>query len=172
MGLITHYVLFFIHPASRQVSIAGITPHPAEGWMKQIARNATMAGWGFLEGCRYLIHDRDTKYCAAFAAILRAAGVVPLPLSPRSPNLNAFAERFVLSVKSECLDKLILFGEASLRHVLEQFVEHYHSERNHQSKENRILFASRADHVGSRDGPIRSRQRLGGLLHFFYRSAA
>ena len=107
-GLVTYYVLFFIHLESRRVEIAGITPHPNEAWMKQIARNVTMDEWGFLESCRYLIHDRDTKFTESFRSIVKSGHVKPLKLPARSPNLNAFAERWVKSVKGEVLSKLIL----------------------------------------------------------------
>ena len=86
-------MLFFIHLESRRVEIAGITLHPNERWMKQIARNVSMDGWGFLGGCRYLIHDRDTKFTDSFRAIVRSSAVEPLKLAARSPNLNAYAER-------------------------------------------------------------------------------
>ncbi len=127
-GLATYYVLFFIRLQSRRVEIAGVTRHPAEGWMKQIARNVTLDGWGFLAGCRYLLHDRDTKYTRSFRAIIDAGLVETLPLPARSPNLNAYAERWVRSVKEECLARLVLFGEASLRRALNEFVAHYHAE--------------------------------------------
>ena len=111
-GLVTYYVLFFIHLHSRKVEVSGLTPHPNGQWMKQIARNVTMDEWGFLEGCRYLIHDRDTKYCQSFRDIIEFGDVKTLPLPARSPNLNAFSERRVKSVKDDCLSKLILFGES------------------------------------------------------------
>jgi transposase InsO family protein len=117
-GLVTCYVLFFIHLATRRVEIAGITRNPDEKWMRQIARNATMHGSGFLANHRYLLHDRDTKFSAGFQSLLASGGITCLPLPARSPNLNAFAERFVRSAKEECLDRLVLFGEGSLRHVL------------------------------------------------------
>ena len=88
-GLVTYYVLFFIHLESRRVEVAGITPHPNEAWMKQVARNVTMDEWGFLESRRYLIHDRDTKFTDSFRAIVRSGHVEPLKLPARSPNLNA-----------------------------------------------------------------------------------
>jgi putative transposase len=124
-GLVTYYVLFFIHLGSRQVHVAGVTPHPNEAWMVQIARNVTMEEWGFLEPGQYLIHDRDTKFCAAFQRSIDEAGIERVVLPPRSPNLNAYAERWVRSVKDEALSRLILFGEASLRHALQEYVEHY-----------------------------------------------
>jgi hypothetical protein len=126
-GLATYYVLFFIHLESRRVDIAGITIHPDELWMKQIARNVTMEGCGVLRDCCYLLHDRDAKYTQSFQAIIASGRVEPLALPARSPNLNAFAERWVRSVKEECLSKVILLGERSLRRALNEFVEHYHA---------------------------------------------
>lgn len=169
-GLVTYYCLFFIHLDSRLVHLAGITPSPDEAWMKQIARNITDAQNGFLWGKRYLLHDRDSKFCESFRQILKDTGVKPLALTARSPNLNSFAERFVRSTKEECVERMILFGEGSLRHALENFVAHYHAERNHQGKENSLLCPSPGDRVGTRDGPIRCRQRLGGLLRFYHRA--
>jgi transposase InsO family protein len=130
-GLVTYYVLFFMHLGSREIRIAGITPHPNEAWMVQVARNVTMEAWGFLSPGQYLIHDRDGKYCPAFQQLIDAAGVKRVPLPPRSPHLNASAEWWVRSVKEECLSRLILCGEASLRHALTQYVAHFHYERNH-----------------------------------------
>ncbi len=171
-GLVTYYCLFFIRLATREIRIAGITTSPEEGWMKQIARNMTMAGWGFLKNCRFLIHDRDTKFTAAFDAILKAAGVTPVWLPPHCPNLNSIAERFVRSAK-ECTERFILFGERSLEHVLREWAQEFYAhERNHQGRENRILVPRPGDRIGARDGPIRCRQRLGGALKFYYREAA
>jgi putative transposase len=170
-GLITYYVLFFIHLGSRQVHVAGVTPHPDERWMVQIARNVTMAEWGFLSAGQYLIHDRDGKYCPAFQQLINAAGVTRVSLPARSPNLNAYAERWVRSVKEECLSRLILFGEASLRYALTQYVEHFHHERNHQSKGNMRLFPAVSEGP-AREGPIQCRERLGGLLTYYERKAA
>src|SRR6516225_8968220 len=99
-----------------------------------------MEEWGFLTPGQYLIHDRDGKYCPAFQQIIDEAGVTRVPLPPRSPNLNAYAERWVRSVKEECLAQLILFGERSLQRVVSNYLEHYHQERNHQGKDNLLLF--------------------------------
>ena len=170
-GLVTYYVLFFIHLGSRQVHIAGVTPHPNEPWMVQVARNVTMEEWGFLSPGQYLIHDRDGKYCPAFQQLIDAAGMKRVPLPPRSPNLNAYAERWVRSVKEECLSRMILFGEASLRHVLTQYVEHYHHERNHQGQGNVLLFLTVSQDT-ERTAPIQCRERLGGLLKYYTREAA
>ena len=170
-GLVTFYVLFFIKLDTREVRMAGVTAHPNEQWMMQVARNATMEAWGFLEPGQYLIHDRDTKYCDAFTQIIDGAGVKHLPLPPRSPWLNAFAERWVKSVKDEALSRMILFGENSLRHVLDEYIEHYHTERPHQGKGNVIPFPVPRPE-GAADGPIECRERLGGLLKYYSRKAA
>jgi len=119
-GLVTYYVLFFIRLGTREVLIAGGTPHPNKAWMMQTARNVTMEEWGFLSPGQYLIHDRDGKYCPVFQQIIDNAGVERVVLPPRSPNLNAYAERWVRSVKEEALSKMILFGEDSLRYVLNE----------------------------------------------------
>jgi transposase InsO family protein len=171
-GLVTYYVLFFIHLESRRVEVVGITPHPNEAWMKQIARNVTMDEWGFLENRRYLIHDRDTKFTDSFRRIIKSSDVEPLKLPARSPNLNAYAERWVRSVKEEALSKLILFGEASLRRVLREYVTHFHEERNHQGKGNVLLFPSSQEQTICRDHAVCCRERLGGLLKYYHRKAA
>ena len=171
-GLVTFYVLFFIHLETRRVEVAGITPHPNEAWMKQIARNVTMDEWGFLESRRYLIHDRDTKFTDSFRVIIKSGQVKPLKLPARSPNLNAHAERWVKSVKEEVLSKLILFGEASLRRALTQYLVHFHREPNHQGKGNVLLFRLNRQSVSNSDRSVRCRERLGGLLKYYHREAA
>ena len=168
-GLLTVYVLFVIRLASREVHVAGATPHPDEAWMKQMERNLTMADIGFLDGTRYLVHDRDSKFRPSFDQTLRVAGVKPVKLPSQSPNLNANAERFVRSVKSECLSKLLLFGEDALRRALSEYVAHYHTERNHQGKGNQILFP---ESQPQSEGLVACKQRLGGVLKFYYREAA
>jgi putative transposase len=109
-GLVTYYVLFFIHLESRKVSIAGITDHPEACWICQVACNSTLEGMGHLNGCRYLLHDHDANFGAEFRETFAAGSVKCLRLPPRSPSFNAFAERWVRSVKEECLSHLILFG--------------------------------------------------------------
>src|SRR5205814_2026207 len=139
-GLVTYYILFFIDIAFRTVHIAGITPHPDNQWMTQIARNVADVEDGFLHGTRrHLILDRDTKYTDEFRRVLVREGIHLIRLPPRSPNLNAFAERFVRSMKSECLNRMIFFGQASLQHAITHFIAHYHAERNHQGLANQLL---------------------------------
>jgi len=170
-GLVTYYVLFFIQLESRRVDIAGITIHPDELWMKQMSRKVTMEGCGILRDCRYLLHDRDTKYTRSFRAIIASGQVEPLALPARCPNLNAYAERWVRSVKEECLSKVVLFGERSLRRALNEYVEHYHAERNHQGKGNVLLFPPDRD-IRREPQSIQCRERLGGLLRYYHQEAA
>ncbi len=170
-GLVTCYMLFFLHLQSRCVNIAGITRHPDREWMEQVGRTATQDGWGYLHSCRYVLHDRAAKFCAAFRSALAIVGVKAIPLPAQSPNLNAFAERWVRSVNQECLSKIILFGEGSLSRVLTEYGRHYHSERNHQGKGNRLLFPDVGEQPDPQPRSIECRQRLGGLLKY-YRCAA
>jgi transposase InsO family protein len=170
-GLVTYYVLFFIDIASRAVKIAGITAHPDNHWMTQVARNLTdLNDDGFLRGKRYLILDRDTKYSDAFRSVLVRQGIQVIRLPPRSPNLNAFAERFVRSIKEECLSRMIFFGPVSLRRAIGHFIVHYHTERNHQGLGNRLLQPEPTAGL-SRHSVLR-RQRLGGMLNYYHRAAA
>jgi transposase InsO family protein len=169
-GLVTYYVLFFIDISSRAVNIAGVTAHPDSRWMTQIARNVTDLNDGFLRGKRYLILDRDTKYCDAFRTTISREDIEVIRLPPRSPNLNAFAERFVRSIKSECLNRMIFFGQSSLQHAISHFMAHYHVERNHQGLGNRLVRPTSIRTPPHH--PIRRQQRLGGLLSYYYRAAA
>jgi len=170
-GLVTFYVLFLIELDTREVHLAGVTSHPNEVWMMQMARNLMMDEWGILKPGQYLIHDRDTKYCAAFRKLLDDASVNCLPLPPKSPNLNAHAERFIRSVKSEALSRFILFGENAFRHVLSEYLAHYHQERCHQGLGNVIPFP-KPQAANDLEGPIQCHERLGGLLKFYNRQAA
>jgi len=121
--------------------IAGIIRQPEKDWMSQIARNLTDCDDGFRNGSRHLIHDRDPLFATSFRELLRSSGVEAVKLSARSPNLNAYAERFVRSIKSECLAQIIPLGERHLRHVLKEYTEHYHIERNPQGLGNRLVEA-------------------------------
>ena len=171
-GLKTYYVLFFIHLESRRIYWAGATRHPDQEWMEQIARNVTMEQTGILANGKYLLHDRDSKYCSSFRQLIEAEKIKALALPPQSPNLNAYAERWVRSVKDECLSKLILFGERSLKRALHHYEIHYHHERNHQGKDNLLLFPSPPQPLSGKHGKPRCRERLGGLLKYYERQAA
>jgi putative transposase len=170
-GLATYYVLFFLHLETRRVTLAGITQHPTEEWMVQMARNAVDDVDGALLPIRYALHDRDTKFCSSFRTMLQSGGVKPIRLPPRSPNLNAHAERWVRSIRQECLSKLILFGEASLRRTVTEFLGHYHFERNHQGKENLLLFPASGSPPSLPNRTLSCQLRLGGLLKFYQRAA-
>ena len=169
-GLVTFYVFFLIELATRRIQIAGITPGPHETWMMQIGRDLTDPVDGFLADRKLLIIDRDSKYSAAFRSLLTDAGVEPVRLPARSPNLNAYAERSVRSIKDECLSRMIFFGERSLRKATRKFAAHHHAERNHQGLDNRLIDSN--GRVESAIGRVTCRGRLGGMLRFYHRAAA
>ncbi|MCP3998429.1 MAG: transposase family protein [bacterium] len=169
-GLVTFYVFFVIKFATRKIEISGITANPNEAWMMQIGRNVTDPVDGFLADKKLLILDRDRKFSIAFRELLGTAGVEVVRLPPRSPNLNAHAERFVRSIKDECLNRMIFFGERSLRRATRDFVAHYHAERNHQGLDNRLIEPAKRN--GSDIGTTRCMERLGGLLRFYHRAVA
>ena len=168
-GLVRYVVFFVMKLNTRTVEIAGITRQPDEAWMTQVARNLTDTRDGFLRSVQYLILDRDPLYTAAFRRLLRDGDVKPLVLPAWSPNLNAFAERFVGSAKSECFARIVPLGEGHLRAAVREFVHHYHEERPHQGLANELI-APKTTLVGT--GRVTCRKRLGGVLKFYYREAA
>jgi len=137
--------------------------------MSQVARRVTNAVDGILHGNPYLIHDRDLLYTAEFQGILASVGVAAVRLPPQSPNLNAYAERFVRSIKESCLDRLVVIGENSLRTAVRGFVAHYLSERHHQGLGNRLILPKTSSPENK--GSIQCRNRLGGMLKYYYRAA-
>ena len=169
-GLVDYYVLFFLHLGSRRVIVTGMTAHPHELWVLQQARNFVLLTDQENSAPTHLIHDLDTKFTKAFDERLRADGVEPVKVGPAAPNLNAHAERLVLSIKSECLDHFIVFGEDHLRHLVSSFVEHYNTERPHQGVGNVPLKI--AGDVPTNEGEIVCHERLGGLLRHYERKAA
>jgi transposase InsO family protein len=166
-GLVTYYTLFVIDLASRWVHLVGSTPQPDEAFVVQTARTLTHADNGALVGHRILICDRDTKWSEAFRRTLAAAGIRVVQTPPRAPDCNAYAERCVRSIREECLDRLVILGEAHLRRALREFAAHYHAARNHQGLHDELIAPAL---TGSPDGPLRCRPRLGGLLHYHYRA--
>jgi putative transposase len=149
--------------------IAWITIHPNEPWMKQMARNVTMEGCGILRDSRYLLHDHDTKFTQSFRAIIASGQVEPLALPARSPNPECL--RGALGqIGEECLSKVILFGERSLRRALNEYVDHYHEERSHQGKDNVLQFPRNRDL--DRERCVQCREGLGGLLRYYHQEAA
>ena len=169
-GLVTYYVLFVMELSTRRVHIAGITRNPNERWMMQVARNLTDPVDGFLCSKRFLIIDRDCKFSGAFRNLLLISGVRPVRLPARSPNLNAYAERFVRSIKTDCTHRLIFLGERSLRYAIDEYMDHYHEERPHQGIGNRPPVARESRLCPATN--IECRERLGGLLRSYQGRAA
>jgi transposase InsO family protein len=167
-GLVTYYTVFVIDLASRRVQIAGSTPHPDKVFMRQVGRTLTDPDEGVLVGHHVLICDRDAKWSAPVRERLGEAGIRVVQTPFQAPNANAYAERFVRSIKHECLNRVIPFGDRHLRRTIAEFVEHYHGERNHQGLGNELI-----DGAPSVEGVdrIRRRQRLGGLLNYYCRAA-
>ncbi len=168
-GLITYYALFFIRHKTREVHIADITTNPNEAWMCQHARNLTDPETGFLKEKDILLHDRATKYTTHFCRILNQSGVKTKKLPPESPNLNAYAERFVRTVKEQCLKRLIITNENQLRLVLKEFLKYYHHERCHQGIGNVIPFPRPDDNIGNKKGKVIRKSRLNRLLNYYHR---
>jgi transposase InsO family protein len=167
-GLVTYYTVFVIDLASRRVQIVGSTPCPDELFMRQMSRTLMIADEGLLRTHRVLICDRDGKWSAATRQLLEDAGTHVVQTPYRAPNANAYAERFVRSIKEECLDRIIPIGERHFRRAVHEFVEHYHRERNHQGLANALILGAPETGTG---GPIRRCPRLGGLLSYYARSA-
>ena len=163
-------MIFVIDLPTRRIEIAGISSAPCGTWTEHVVRSLIDDFDGFLLGKRYPIHDRDPLFTGAFDNLLRAAGVRPIRLPPRSPNLNAYAERFVRSTKEECLDRMIILGERRLREVVDEYVEHYHRERPHQGIGNVLI--QPIEVPPEMDDPVARRDRLGGLLRSYHRAAA
>jgi Integrase core domain len=168
-GLVTYYTAFVIELHSRRVHVLGSTPHPDEAFVVQTMRHLTNEVDGVFGGNRLLICDRDRKWSAAVEGFLASAGVKVIRTPFLAPNCNAHAERFVRSIKEECLNRVIPLGERHLRRTLAEFMAHYHGERNHQGLDNDLIERPPRPRAG---GPVHRRQRLGGLLSYYYRAAA
>ena len=165
-GLVRYMVLVVIDYSTRKVEIAGIIPQAYGEWMEQIARNLTDPIDGFLKNKKYLIHDWDPLFTKEFKEILRQGGVKCVKTAVASPNMNPFVERFIRSIKYECLNKMLIFGERHLRYVVSEYISHYHQERPHQGIGNNIIEPQPQD-----DGEIICHERLGGLLKSYRRAA-
>jgi putative transposase len=159
---------------TRAVHIAGIRLAPDAAWMLQMARNLLDPVEGFLRNATYLIHDRDPLFTQAWTKLLESGGVKSVKIPAHSPNCNPYAERFVRTIRSECLDHFVIFGERHLRHRVRAFVAYYNTERFHQGLGGELV--TPRPMVSSKDkgevGAIRCRSRLGGLLNFYHRQAA
>ena len=168
-GLVTYYLLFVMELKSRRVCFAGCTPNPTEAWMVQQARNLTDCEVGFLIDKKILIMDRDPKFCGGFRSLLQQRGVRSFRSPARTPNMNAPMERFFGSLKRECLDHLVLFGQQPLRNAVREYLLHYHHERPHQGLGNQRITPSAAP--SEIDAPMETTERLGGLLRSYKRAA-
>jgi transposase InsO family protein len=167
-GLVTYYTLFVIELESRRVHMVGSTPHPDEAFMLQAMRSVTDSVEGILHRHSVLLCDRDRKWSGAVLEFMRSSGVHVVQTPVRAPNCNAHAERFVRSIKSECLNRVIPLGERHLRRAIAEYVAHYHGERNHQGLENELIV--RGAPLQS-SGAVRREQRLGGMLSYYRRAA-
>lgn len=158
-------VLVVIDYATRKVEIAGIIEQAHGKWMQQMAKNLTDPFSGFLKNKKYVVRDRDPLYTDAFIEVLKAGGVEAIKSMPLAPNFSPFVERFIRSIKYECLDRMLIFGEAHLRYIVENYISHYHEERAHQGLDNQII---KPPPQGK--GKIVCHERLGGLLKFYKRA--
>ena len=161
-------MLFFIEVGSRRVHLAGCTTNPTAAWVVQQARNLSFTG--LFEQMRFLIHDRDSKFTASFDEVFRSEGIRVVHTPVRAPQANAYAERFVRTLRTECLDWLLILGRRHLEHVLRTYVNHYNRERPHRGLALQPPEASPLRSPGG--GDVHRRDRLGGLIHEYYRAAA
>ena len=165
----TLYVLVFIDIGSRRVHFAGCTPHPNGRWVTQQARQMVWELEGREPKIRFLIRDNDKKFSQSFDTVFRSQGIEVIRTPYRAPNANAFAERWIRSVREECLDKLLIIHPSHLRRVMRDYVAHYNSARPHQGIAQQIPIPQRAT---TPDGPVYARNVLGGIIHEYYRQAA
>jgi transposase InsO family protein len=163
----TLYVLFFIELSTRRVHLAGVSTHPRSAWVTQQARN--LAVEGRLGEIRFLIRDRDAKFSGPFDEVLCTEGVRVMATPIRSPKANAFAERFVKTVRRECLEHLLVIGKRQAQRILREYVRHYNEERPHRGP---ALETPEPSAIRSRDGVVVRVARLGGLIHEYHRIAA
>ena len=170
-GLVTHHVLFVVDHATRAVEILGVTTNPDGAFMAQVGRNLIDPVDGFLRDKKFLIADLDTKFTERFREVLEHGGVRVIRTAYQAPNMNAIAERWVRSIKSECLDRMILFGEGMLRRALREYGAHFHRERPHQGLGNELIGRPESPVVGDDDGEVVESERLGGLLLSYSRVA-
>ena len=166
----TIYVLFFIELSTRRVHVLGVTVHPDSAWVTQQARNLAIDER--LSGVRFLLRDRDAKFSEPFDAVLRAEGVRVIRTPIRAPRANAFVERFVKTVRRECLDHVLIYGRRHLERVLQAYVTHYVEERPHRGLSLAVPASNRTPQLrGTTRTLVERRDVLGGLIHE-YRWAA
>jgi len=169
-GLTRFYVLFVIDLSTRRVEIAGISCTPHGAWVERVLKRMTDDFDGFLRNHKYLIHDRDPLFTISMIEMLATTGVQSIRLPPKSPNLNAYAERFVRSIEHECLDRIIPIGEKHLCRAVDAYVKHYNHDRPHQGMDNLVLDPS--FEPSEPKGRVICDEQLGGLIRSYRRDAA
>lgn len=170
-GMVDVFVLFFLPVGSRRVFVSGVTAHPDRAWVLQQARNVSMYFGDEPVKPTHLLRDNDGKFRKEFDALLEADGMTVKKIVPRSPNLNAYAERFVQSIKQECLAHFLVLGESHLRHLVTEYVAYYHRERPHQAKDNLPLTATGPPTVTPLTvAEVVCEERLAGLLKHYRRA--
>ena len=165
------YVFFVLEVGTRRVHILGVKRHPAGEWVTQQARNFMLALGERADGFRFLVRDRDTKFMASFDAVFADVGIAVLPSPPRAPKGNAYAERWVSTIRRECLDRMLIFGERQLVHVLTEYEIHYNTHRPHRALEQRSPIAADANRPPRAAGVVRRSQVLGGLINEYTHAA-
>jgi transposase InsO family protein len=173
VGLTRLYVLFVVELDRRRVHLAGITAHPTGAWVGQAARNLLMELGERAEGFRYLIRDRDAKFTAAFDAVFTAAGIDIVKIPSRAPKANAYAERWVRTVRTECLDWTLIWNRQHLHQVLTRYLVHYNTARPHRSLDLGVPVPEPAATVTTlpTGGRVERVDVLGGLIHEYHRAA-
>ncbi len=176
-GWVDYYVLFFIHLETRKVHILGMTPNPNNEWMKQMARNLCVFFGELEKPPKYIVHDADTKFTRDFRKMLKSQGIKPVRIGPRRPNMNAIAERYARTIQEECLDRFLVFGESHLRHLINTFVDYYHTKRTHRGLKYRtpgqVDTGVEPEEVPSlRRDDLVFQESLGGALKWYERKAA
>ena len=177
-GFVDLYLLFFIHVGTRRVIVSGVSAHPDAAWVTQQARNASMEMDELGLTATHLLIDHDTKFAAGFDHVFEGQNTKVKRVGPLAPNMNAYAERWVQTLRTECLDHFLILGEKHLRYLAKVFVEHYNVERPHQGRGNVPLPDAQANDTGAPrvlkfpTGEVQCKERLGGLLKHYHRAAA
>jgi transposase InsO family protein len=165
------YVFFVLEVGTRRVHILGVTRHPTGEWVTQQARNLMMALGDRADGFRFLVRDRDTKFTGSFDTVFADAGIDVLRSPPRAPKANAYAERWVSTIRRECLDRMLIFGERQLVHALTGYEKHYNTHRPHRALDQHSPTAADVKRLPPTPGAVRRRQVLGGLINEYQQAA-
>ncbi len=165
------YVFFVLQVGTRRVHILGVTRHPTGEWVTQQAHNLMIALGEQADSFRFLVRDRDTKFTASFDAVFADAGIAVVRSPPHAPKANAYAERWVSTIRRECLDRMLIFHERQLRHVVTEYEHHYNTHRPHRALEQRSPIDSGETQQPCLAGPVRRTEVLGGLINEYHHAA-